>query len=125
MSWVKFAIFTLGLMMCASPATAAKITQFTDSEGTVHITNPGTEDHAPAAQPKIPLRSHRTINPYAPPTWPPPPIRPSPYLKPDGQRVTDSEAPSPEVKKLQPSQEPPGSAPARPESPAERLRRRR
>ena len=118
MSWLKFLILSLGLLICASPA-AAKIEHFTDSEGTVHITNSGPDENAPAAHEKMPPRSHRVINPYAGSTWPPPPIRPSPYLRPDGQPVTDGEAPSPSVgQKVQPD-------PGRPAVPSDRLRRRR
>lgn len=119
MSWIKICIVTLGLLICASPAAAAKIERFTDSEGTVHITNPGTDENAPAAHPKIPPRSHRTINPYASPEWPPRPIRPSPYLQTDDPPANDTEAPTPvEIQKPQP-------APGRPESPAQRLLKRR
>ena len=56
MSWIKLCIFTLGWLICASPATAGKITQFTDSEGTVHITNSGPDDHAPARSPENPAQ---------------------------------------------------------------------
>ena len=114
MSWLKCLILSLGLLICASPA-AAKIEHFTDSEGTVHITNSGPEESTPAAHEKMLPRSHRVMNPYAGSTWPPPPIRPSPYLRPNGQPVSDNEAPSPVgVQKPQPAPERPESSPVRP-----------
>ena len=64
MSWVKFSIFTLGLMLCASQATAAKITQSTDNEGIVHITNSGPDDHAQPTLQNIPPRSQSVHESY-------------------------------------------------------------
>jgi len=80
MSWGKIFIFTLGLLICASWATAGKIEQFTDSEGTVHITNPTPEPDNTMAG-KIPPRSRRPINPYSTPGSPRN-VRPSPYINP-------------------------------------------
>ena len=40
MSWIRFGIFTLGLLLiCTASATAEKIEGFTDGKGTIHINN--------------------------------------------------------------------------------------
>jgi hypothetical protein len=99
MSWLKCFIVTLGLLLCASGATAKKIEQFTDSEGTVHITNPASEkaDKEDPAAGKIMPRSRRPINPYSAPGSSRSP-RPSPYVNPPPEPVIETpaiEAPEP------------------------------
>ena len=62
MSWGKFLIISLGLMLLTHVAHARDIESFTDSQGILHITNPGAKrpgspTNPPGAQVPLPLRS--------------------------------------------------------------------
>ena len=62
MSWGKLLIISLGLMLLTHVAQARDIESFTDSQGILHITNPGAKRpgspaNPPGAQVPLPLRS--------------------------------------------------------------------
>ena len=64
MSWGKFLIISLGLMLLTHVAHARDIESFTDSQGVLHITNPGAKRPGSPANP-----------PGAPSSSPPPVVR--------------------------------------------------
>jgi len=109
MSWIRFGILTLGLLLiCTASATAGEIEQRTDGQGTIHITTPkpdkATDEDADQAANKIIYRdddikkgsrprSRRPIDPSSSFFGSPSKVRPSPYLDPPPK--PDTATPSP------------------------------
>ncbi len=106
MFWAKFAILSLGLLLCATSVTAGEIDRSTDTQGTIHIGNPKQEKSSNSTDTAIDPdiagdgkkireqsdrldekgrpRSRRPMNPYARPMlipgspYPPTEVRPRP-----------------------------------------------
>jgi hypothetical protein len=142
MSWRKFGIFALGLLLIGTAvASAEKIEGFTDDKGTIHITNPkpgkptdkATDEEAEKAANKIIYRdddinkkgsrprSRRPIDPSTSYFGAPTKVRPSPYAPPPQPDIGKASPPSAAtpVLKSPPSQAPaPAVPPAQLESPS-------
>ena len=62
MTWGKGLIIALGLMLLTHVAHAREIESFTDSQGTLHITNLGPKKPGSPANPPSPAASFRPGN---------------------------------------------------------------
>ena len=112
MSWGKGLIVFLGLMQLSYVADARDIESFTDSQGTLHITNAGSKQQGSSTNspsPVTPLRpsSFPQKSPVASPVRKPAPQAQAPVHEP----VAPAPAPSPEAQTPAPN---PGAAPAGP-----------
>jgi hypothetical protein len=111
MFWVRFAIFSLGLLICTAAVSAGEIDRSTDAQGTIHIGNPKTEKSYKSTDTAVDQdtdkdteksieqsdridergrpRSRRPMDPYAKPMltpgspYPPTMVRPRPLPGPD------------------------------------------
>jgi hypothetical protein len=96
---IKLWLVALGWLICASSAAYGKIERFTDSQGTLHITNQ-QPDKAP--EEKKPVEDKRARFPSAPSRKPiatppaPEPVEPRPPPEPPPEALTPEGAGTPE-----------------------------
>jgi len=119
MSWIRFGIFTLGLLLiCTASATTREIERRTDGQGTIHITTPkpdkatdkatdeSTDEAAGKSADKFIYRSdeigkgsrprsRRPIDPYSSFFGSPSKVRPSPYVDPPPKPDIGTPSPPP------------------------------
>jgi len=92
---IKFFMLTLGLWICASSTAYGKIQRFTDSQGTVHITNnlpdKTPDEKKPGVENRAGIPSGSSRGPIATPPAPEV-VEPLPQPEPE----PEPEAPTPE-----------------------------